>query len=91
MPFNYGLCPCAIQQSTRYYVRRLIEEMGELIHDRNMDELGDVMCILSYILHNITGLVIVLPFASKSLAKGRRRANQHGCVRSLHNSCQRKK
>ena len=87
MPYNYGLCPCCEQESTMYYIRRLFEEMGEFIACPSIDEVGDVMAMLSQIIHNITGLVIYLPFSKKAFAKGLYRYKLHGCVRAWHNAC----
>ena len=87
MPYNYGLCKCCKQQSMRYYVVRLIEEIVEFIECPSLDELGDCMAITSQIAHNITGIVIYLPLSKRSFDKGANRYKLHGCVRSKRNAC----
>lgn len=86
-PYNWGLCACCTEPTVKFLVQRLKEEMVELMTDHNIDELCDVMCILSQLVFKLTRVPIVLPFADKSFQKGRDRYNQHGCVRSYRNRC----
>lgn len=88
--FNYYSCKCSsdiTHLTTRYFLSRLIEELIEFIQKPSLDELSDVMCICSNIVYTITGLQIYLPLAKRSFDKGRKRVEQHGCVRSYRNRC----
>lgn len=90
--YNFDVCKCSMGASkypASYYMERLHEEWGELIECPSIDELSDCSLLLSlFIYRKLSNRVyICLPFANKSLEKGRKRLAAHGCVRSERNKC----
>lgn len=88
MPYNYGLCQCvSTAPRGKHLISRLMDECIEFAMSPSVDELGDISCIASQIVYLVTGVPVILPFADKALSKGRRRYEEHGCVRSKRNKC----
>ena len=88
MPYNYGLCGCvSTKPGGKYLIGRLIDEVIEFVILPSVDELGDIACIASQIVYLVTGVPVILPYAEIALSKGRRRYEEHGCVRSVRNKC----
>ena len=85
--FNYGACDCCRRMSLRYYWGRVVEEGQEWLEQPSMDEFGDVMACLSQAISIIIHHDVMLPCASASFEKGKRRVQEHGCVRSYRNKC----
>lgn len=88
--YNFNMCTCSMQGphlDAAYYKGRLMEECVELIHGPCVDELADCMLLLSLLIHTVTGVGLVLPYAGLSLKKGVIRVELHGCVRSYRNRC----
>jgi hypothetical protein len=85
--FNYGACDCCKRMSLRYYLGRVIEEGLEWLEHPCVDEFGDTMAGLSQAISIVIHHEIMLPYASKAFEKGRRRVQEHGCVRSSRNKC----
>ena len=85
--FNDDLCQCTRGVKLRMLFVSLCDEVVELLESGDGEELGDCMYILSQLISRVVGVEVLLPLAQSSLDKGRRRFEEHGCVRSERNRC----
>lgn len=87
---NFNVCQCSSNLENLtfvYFLKRFFEELLEFAKEPSIDEFADVMLMLSLMIWSITKRVVVLPYADIALAKGRKRLEKHGCIRSYRNRC----
>jgi predicted house-cleaning noncanonical NTP pyrophosphatase (MazG superfamily) len=61
------------------------DEIQELVEDKNVDELIDVIHTLGRLVHYVTGSHIVSYLAWPTVKKHAMRYRDHGCIRSKRN------